>query len=64
MNMQFVEELRWRGMIHDVLPGTEEQLLKEQTSGYLGIDNQQGDNQRCYSLQVLILSANHYHKQP
>ncbi|WP_294073107.1 tyrosine--tRNA ligase [Proteiniphilum sp. UBA1028] len=36
--MNFVEELRWRGMIQDVMPGTEEQLLKEQTSGYLGID--------------------------
>lgn len=34
----FVEELRWRGMIHDVTPGTEEQLLKEMTSGYVGID--------------------------
>ncbi len=34
----FVEELRWRGMIHDVTPGTEEQLLKELTSGYVGID--------------------------
>jgi tyrosyl-tRNA synthetase len=38
MMMNFVEELRWRGMIQDVMPGTEEQLLKEQTSGYLGID--------------------------
>lgn len=36
--MNFVEELRWRGMIQDIMPGTEEQLLKEQTSGYLGID--------------------------
>lgn len=36
--MNFVEELRWRGMIHDVMPGTEEQLLKGLTSGYLGID--------------------------
>jgi len=36
--MNFVEELRWRGMIQDVMPGTEEQLLKEQTAGYLGID--------------------------
>ncbi len=34
----FVEELRWRGMIHDVMPGTEEQLNKEMTSGYVGID--------------------------
>jgi tyrosyl-tRNA synthetase len=38
MNMNFVEELRWRGMIHDMMPGTEEQLLKERTAGYLGID--------------------------
>ena len=36
--MNFVEELRWRGMIHEIMPGTEEQLLKERTSGYLGID--------------------------
>jgi len=36
--MNFVEELRWRGMIQEIMPGTEEQLQKEQTSGYLGID--------------------------
>ena len=36
--MNFVEELRWRGMIQDVMPGTEEQLQKKQTAGYLGID--------------------------
>ena len=36
--MNFVEELRWRGMIHEIMPGTEEQLLKEQTAGYVGID--------------------------
>lgn len=36
--MNFVEELRWRGMIHDIMPGTEEQLQKELTSGYVGID--------------------------
>ncbi len=36
--MNFVEELRWRGMIHDMMPGTEEQLQKEMTSGYVGID--------------------------
>jgi tyrosyl-tRNA synthetase len=36
--MTFVEELRWRGMIHDMTPGTEEQLQKEMTSAYLGID--------------------------
>jgi tyrosyl-tRNA synthetase len=36
--MNFIEELRWRGMIHDVMPGTDEQLKKELTSAYLGID--------------------------
>jgi tyrosyl-tRNA synthetase len=36
--MNFVEELKWRGMVHDVMPGTEEQLDKELTSAYLGID--------------------------
>ncbi len=36
--MNFVEELRWRGMIQELMPGTEEQLQKELTSGYLGID--------------------------
>ena len=36
--MNFVEELRWRGMIHDMMPGTEEQLQKEMTSAYVGID--------------------------
>ncbi|MCD8041536.1 MAG: tyrosine--tRNA ligase [Tannerellaceae bacterium] len=36
--MNFVEELRWRGMIHDIMPGTEEQLQKEMTSAYVGID--------------------------
>ncbi len=36
--MNFVEELRWRGMIHDMMPGTEEQLQKEMTTGYVGID--------------------------
>jgi tyrosyl-tRNA synthetase len=34
----FVEELRWRGMLHDIMPGTEEQLLKESTAGYIGFD--------------------------
>lgn len=38
MTKNFIEELRWRGMIHDVMPGTEEQLMKEVTSGYIGFD--------------------------
>ncbi len=36
--MKLVEELRWRGMIHDIMPGTEEQLDKEMTTAYVGID--------------------------
>ena len=36
--MNFVEELKWRGMLHDVMPGTEEQLQKEMTLAYVGID--------------------------
>ncbi len=36
--MNFVEEMRWRGMIHDIMPGTEEQLQKEMTAAYVGID--------------------------
>jgi len=36
--MNFVDELTWRGMIHDIMPGTEEQLQKEMTAGYVGID--------------------------
>lgn len=36
--INFVEELRWRGMIHDIMPGTEELLLKETVTGYIGFD--------------------------
>jgi tyrosyl-tRNA synthetase len=36
--MNLIEELRWRGMIQDIMPGTEEQLQKEMTSGYIGFD--------------------------
>ena len=34
----FISEMRWRGMIHDMTPGTEEQLQKEMTAGYIGFD--------------------------
>lgn len=36
--MDFIEELKWRGMIYDMMPGTEEQLKKEMTTAYVGID--------------------------
>src|ERR1043165_7717372 len=36
--MSLIEELRWRGMVQDIVPGTEEQLSKELTSAYIGFD--------------------------
>lgn len=36
--MDFIQELTWRGMIHTMMPGTDEQLKKEMTTAYLGID--------------------------
>ncbi len=38
MTIDFIEELRWRGMLHDMMPGTHEQLQKEMTAGYIGFD--------------------------
>ncbi|MEL6843828.1 MAG: tyrosine--tRNA ligase, partial [Bacteroidota bacterium] len=36
--MNFVEELRWRGLIHQEIPGTEDFLNKQKVAGYLGVD--------------------------
>ena len=53
--MNFIEELRWRGMIHDMMPGTEEQFTKELTSAYIGFDPT-GDSLHIGSLvQIMIL---------
>jgi tyrosyl-tRNA synthetase len=38
VDMNLIDELKWRGMIHDIMPGTEEQLAKEMTSAYIGFD--------------------------
>ncbi|NBB23212.1 tyrosine--tRNA ligase [Runella sp. CRIBMP] len=38
MQKNFIEELRWRGMLNDMMPGTEEQLQKEITAAYIGFD--------------------------
>lgn len=38
MEKNFVEELKWRGMLHDIMPGTEEKLTKEMTTAYIGFD--------------------------
>ena len=53
--MNFVEELKWRGMIHDLMPGIEEQFTKELTSAYIGFDPT-GDSLHIGSLvQIMIL---------
>ena len=38
MAKNFIEELKWRGMIHDMMPGTEEALMKKMSAGYIGFD--------------------------
>ncbi len=38
MKTNFIEELKWRGILHDVMPGTEELLNKEVVTGYIGFD--------------------------
>ena len=38
MNKNFIEEITWRGMLHDVMPGTEEHLLEEMRAAYIGFD--------------------------
>ena len=53
--MNFVEELRWRGMLHDIMPETEALLLKESTAGYIGFDPT-GESLHIGSLvQIIIL---------
>lgn len=52
--MNFVEELRWRGMLHDMMPETEEYLLKNKTTGYIGFDPT-ADSLHIGSLVPIIL---------
>ncbi|MFD0761446.1 tyrosine--tRNA ligase [Lutibacter aestuarii] len=62
--MNFVEELRWRGMLHDIMPDTEEYLLKNKTRGYIGFDPT-ADSLHIGSLVPIIIlmhfqKAGHY----
>ncbi|HPG10752.1 MAG TPA: tyrosine--tRNA ligase [Chitinophagaceae bacterium] len=52
--MSLIEELRWRGMLQDIMPGTEEQLKKEITTGYIGFDPT-ADSLHIGSLVQIIL---------
>ena len=54
MKNSFVEEIRWRGLMHDMMPGTEEQLSKEVTSAYIGFDPT-ADSLHIGSLVQIIL---------
>ncbi len=54
MKINLVEELSWRGMVHDIMPGTEEQLNKEKTSAYIGFDPT-ADSLHIGSLVPIIL---------
>jgi len=56
----FVAELKWRGMIHDIMPGAEEQLNKEMTTAYIGFDPT-ADSLHIGSL-VQIMTLVHFQK--
>jgi tyrosyl-tRNA synthetase len=53
--MNFVEELKWRGMIHDIMPGTEQLLEKEVTTGYIGFDPTADSLHIGHMVQVMLL---------
>ena len=53
--MNFVEELKWRGMIHDIMPGTEELLEREVTTGYIGFDPTADSLHIGHMVQVMLL---------
>ena len=53
--MNFVEELKWRGMVHDMMPRTEEQLQKEMTTAYVGIDPTADSLHIGHLVSVMIL---------
>ena len=53
--MNFVDELKWRGMIHDIMPGTEELLNTEVTPGYIGFDPTADSLHIGHMVQVMLL---------
>jgi tyrosyl-tRNA synthetase len=53
--MNFIEELKWRGMIHDIMPGTEELLGKQSTTGYIGFDPTADSLHIGHMVQVMLL---------
>ena len=53
--MNFIEELRWRGMIHDIMPGTEDLLKEKPISGYIGFDPTSDSLHIGSLVQIMIL---------
>jgi tyrosyl-tRNA synthetase len=53
--MNFVEEMRWRNMLQDMMPGTEEKMLKEMCSGYIGFDPTADSMHVGHLMQVMTL---------
>jgi len=53
--MNFIEELKWRGMLHDIMPGTEELLQKEISRGYIGFDPTADSLHIGHMVQVMLL---------
>lgn len=56
LGMNFIEELRWRGMLQDIMPGTEELLNKEMVSGYVGFDPTADSLHMGNMVSVLLLA--------
>ena len=55
MTKNFVEELRWRGMIQDIMPGTEEKLMEGPTAAYVGIDPTADSLHIGHMVSIMIL---------
>ncbi len=55
-NMNLIAELRWRGLLHDIMPGTEELLLKEQVTGYVGFDPTADSLHICNLVPIMLLA--------
>jgi tyrosyl-tRNA synthetase len=53
--MNFVEEMRWRNMLQDIMPGTEETMNKEMCSGYIGFDPTADSMHVGHLMQVMTL---------
>ncbi len=56
MAKNFIEELKWRGMIHDMMPGTEEALMKKMSAGYIGFDPTADSLHIGHLVQIMTLT--------